>query len=44
MNLINEMFKFFIEMFKGVLWYFGEIDCIFDYVWSEKCRELLVVC
>lgn len=30
MNLINEMFKFFIEMFKGVLWYFGEIDCIFD--------------
>lgn len=36
MNLINEMFKFefFIEMFKGVLWYFGEIDCIFDYVWS----------
>lgn len=44
MNSINEMFKFFIEMLKGVLWHLGETDCILDHVWSQKCREPPVVC
>lgn len=30
MNSINEMFKFFLEMLKGVLWHLGETDCILD--------------